>query len=52
MVLLLAMADLQIPQAAGPLTIDDRPDEAVWRDACVLTLGRDGGETRVVLRSG
>ncbi len=52
MLLLLVVATLQIPHAAGPLTIDGRLDEPIWRQARVLALGRDGGETRVLLRGG
>jgi dienelactone hydrolase len=42
-------ASLQIPQASGPLTIDGRLDEAIWRQARVLPFP-DGSETRVLVR--
>lgn len=53
-------AVLSIPSVIGPLTIDGSPEEAVWKQAAVLSGNPDkfgasfpgGGETRVMVRSG
>jgi dienelactone hydrolase len=46
---LAALATLQFPHASGPLTVDGRLDEAIWRQARVLPFP-DGSETRVLVR--
>jgi dienelactone hydrolase len=42
-------ASLQFPHATGPLSIDGRLEEAIWRQARVLPFA-DSGETRVLVR--